>query len=83
MESEEEEQIKALEVSNSITREQIIYRLEKYVIQQYISASEGEAGISIKPSEFQKALEFMSKLKGFDKAEGGQDLPDTFELLVP
>lgn len=83
MESEEVIQIKASKVSSSITRDLLIYRLEKYVVQEYISASEGEAGISIKPSEFQKALEFMSKLKGFDKAEGGQDLPDEIELGIP
>lgn len=83
MESEEVIQIKASKVSNSITRDLLIYRLEEYVVQEYIKGAEGEAGVSIKPSEFQKALEFMSKLKGFDKAEGGQDLPDEIELSIP
>lgn len=66
-----------------ITKESVVLEIRKYVVDEYIDSFDGEALKKVSVSEFLKAQDAICKLMGFDKADGGEVLPDTIELLLP
>ncbi len=66
-----------------ITKESIILEIRKYIVEEYLGSFEGESIKKVSVSEFLKAQIEIIKLMGFDKADGGEGLPDEIELLLP
>lgn len=65
------------------SKNDIVREIRKYVIEEYIKSFEGEQIVSIPPQHFLKAQEITIKLLGYDKAEGGDELPDEIGLILP
>lgn len=71
------------EVFNSITKEQVGASVYTYIIAPYEDNFNADSKKTsfIKPAEYMKAWEMLTKLKGFDK-EAGETLPDEIELKL-
>ena len=80
---ENQQDIDFEDVFNSITKEQVGASVYTYIIAPYENNfnSEAKKMSFIKPAEYMKAWEMLTKLKGFDK-EAGETLPDEIELKL-
>jgi len=68
-------------IVNYITKERVIATLWLRIVEPYVEGSVGNTKQIVKPPEAMKALEMISKLKGFDKASA-EELPDEIELKL-
>jgi hypothetical protein len=73
--------------SEEVTKEWIENCLIEYVIEPYADQFDTELTekppVQIKPNEFLAAMDKLIKLKGYDKIESGEELPDTLILKLP
>jgi hypothetical protein len=69
------------ETANGISKNEIISILYNYMVLPYIEKFTERKKVDVKAAEAMKALEIITKLKGFDK-ESTEDLPDEIELKL-
>jgi hypothetical protein len=67
--------------ANGISKNEIISILYNYMVLPYVEKFSQRQAVDVKAAEAMKALEIITKLKGFDK-ESTEDLPDEIELKL-
>jgi len=70
------------DVANGISKNEIISILYNFMVLPYIGKFNERQAVDVKAAEAMKALEIITKLKGFDK-ETGEGLPDTINIELP
>ncbi len=75
-------EIDHVEISESITKNQVIAEIRTYVVEEYINMFSNSNKAKVSVAEFLKAQEIIVKLKGFDEPEA-DDLPKVIKLLLP
>lgn len=69
------------EIANGISKNEIISILYNYMVLPYVEKFNQKQAVDVKAAEAMKALEIITKLKGFDK-DSTEDLPDEIELKL-
>jgi hypothetical protein len=71
------------DIVKSISKNRIIAGVWVNIVEPYEGLLNGQAKKTfVKPAEYMKAIEIITKLKGFDK-ETGEQLPDTINIELP
>lgn len=70
------------DIANGISKNEIISILYNFMVLPYIGKFNERQAVDVKAAEAMKALEIITKLKGFDK-ETGEGLPDTVDIELP